>query len=113
MFVVKIDGNYYAGRNKKYADIYNVSCMGAVGAEQMSSEDAEKIKTFFENLGRVVEIEEYDAHKYLVETLKRILAYDEKQRNGSDIGYAIKNYAQKALLLADELAETANIVEIQ
>lgn len=112
MFVVKIDGNYYAGQNKKYADIYNVSCMGAVGAEQMSNEDAEKIKNYFEKLGRIVEIEEYDAHKYLTETLKRIVAYDEKQRNGADIGYAIKNCAQKALLLADELAENDAVIVI-
>lgn len=105
MVVVKIDGNYFAGRNKKYPDVYNISCMGVVGAEQMDNEKAEKVKEYFEKLGRIVEIEEYDAHRYLVESLKKILAYDEKQRGGADVGFAIKNYAQKALMLAGELAE--------
>lgn len=109
MYAIKIDGNYYAGRNKKYPDIYNVSCMGAVGAEQVSQEEAEKIKSYFEKLGRTVEIEEYDPHRYLVETLKKILSYDEKQRAGNDVGFAVRNLTQKALLLADELNEPITI----
>ena len=103
MYVLKIDGDYYAGRNKKYSNIYNVSGMGAVGAEQMVLEDAEKEKAYFEKFGRTVEIEPYDSQKYLLDVLKEIIALDDKQRSGKDIGCAIRNNAQKAIMFAKEL----------
>lgn len=105
MYVVKIDGDYYAGRNEKYADLYNISGMGVVGAKKMTLEETVEIRRHFEQpgIGRTVEVEEYNPTKYLMDTLKEIIVLDQKQREGIDVGYAIRNNAQKALKLLWEI----------
>lgn len=96
-FVVKIDGNYYSGQNEKYADMYNITGSGALGAKRMNIRDAENLKAYFERLGRKVEIEKYDSKKYLSECISKIIQYEKDRQNGNDCGYAIENIAKRAL----------------
>lgn len=107
-YVIKLNGNYYAGRNKKYADMHNISGWGAIGAKKMKYEEAENVKALYEKLGYVVEIEEYNAQRYLEKCLEDIIRYDEKNRNGEDCGYAIRNSAQKAIEYLKQIAEGNN-----
>ena len=104
-YVVKLDGNYYAGRNEKYADMHNISGRGPLGAEKMSYEEATVIRAFYERLGYTVEIEEYSARRYLEKSLEDIIRYDERNRNGGDCGYAIKNSAQNAIEYLEQMTQ--------
>lgn len=96
-YVVIIDGDYYAGANKKYSDMYNISGSGAIGAKQMDYETAEKIREYYEQIGRNASIEEYNPHRYIKDALEKIIRCDEEQRDGKDVGYIIRNLAQKCL----------------
>lgn len=101
-YVVKLDGIYYAGKNEKYADI---SGRGPLGAEKMSYEEAAVIRALYERLGYTVEIEEYSARRYLEKSLEDIIRYDERNRNGGDCGYAIKNSAQNAIEYLEQMTQ--------
>ena len=85
--------------------MYNVSGMGVVGAEKLTLDEAEEIKEYFEQpgIGRTVEIEEYNPKRFLMDALKEIVVLDQKQREGMDVGFAIKNNAQKAMKLLWEV----------
>lgn len=96
-YVLKLDGDYYAGRNHKYMDMINLSGSGAVGAEQMDKETAEKLKTIYNKNGWQTEIELYEPKKYLKKVLEEILKYEEKRTQGKEIGYAIHNLAMYGL----------------
>ena len=96
-YVLKLDGNYYAGRNPKYIDIINLSGSGAAGAEQMDKETAEKLKTIYSKYGWQAEIELYEPKKYLKEVLEEILKYEEERTRGKEIGYAISNLVRYGL----------------
>ena len=103
-YVIKLDGDYYAGRNEKYTGMYNISGLGAFGAKKMSLETAEETKTFYEKFGRKVEIEKYDARAYLAIELESIIQHEKKRVSTGEIcGYAILNGAQHALMYLKQL----------
>lgn len=96
-YILTLDGNYYAGRNEKYADMYNISGSGPIGAKQYSRKDAEALKDYYTKNGWEVTIEEYDPKKYLKKALEEILKYEKARADGKEIGYAIKNLAEDGL----------------
>ena len=106
-FILKIDGDYYAGRNKKYSDMYDISGRGPLGAERMNRKNAEKLRDHYNNCGRNTEIEEYDPQRYFKESLGKIIKCDEKNRAGEDTGYTIRNLAQKCIEYTDQIFDNS------
>lgn len=97
-YILKFDnGGYYAGPNKKYSDMFDLSFRGAIGAQKMDEETAIKLRDFYTKQGYNVEIEIYDAREYLRNCLNKILQAEEDRLSGKDIGYMVKNNAQHAL----------------
>ena len=90
-YVLKLDGDYYAGQNAKYWDMINLSGSGAIGAKKMNKEEAERLQTAFARNGWVAEIEIYDPKKYLKASLEKILVCNTARNEGKDIGYSIEN----------------------
>ena len=105
LYVIIIDGDYYAGTSVKYPDMYNITGMGAVGAEKMSYERALHLKSLYEKMfGRAVMIEPYDPICLLRSHLEKIVKLEDERKNGKDIGCTIRNTAQQALLLVKEIS---------
>ena len=103
-YVLKFDnGGYYTGPNKKYFDMFDISFYGALYAKKMDKDTAIKLRDFYTKQGYSVEIEIYDARKYLTQSLTKILQADEDRMNGKDIGYIIKNNAQRALEYLEQI----------
>ena len=96
-YVLKLDENYYAGPNKKYADMYNISGSGPLGAKRLEKTEAEKLKEAFTKNGFEVEIEIYNPKMYLRTALEKIIQYENKWRKGNPPGYAIRNLAKESL----------------
>ena len=102
-YVLKLDGDYYAGRNAKYWDMINLSGSGAIGAKKMNKEEAERLQNAFARNGWVVEVEIYDPKKYLKDSLIKILAYDTARKEGKDVGYAIENTVEHCLRYLEQM----------
>lgn len=103
-YVLKFDnGGYYAGRNKKYSDMFDLSFRGAIGAQKIDEETAEKLRDFYTKQGYGVKIEVYDAREYLKQSLSKILQAEEDRLSGKDIGYTIKNNTQLALNYLEQI----------
>ena len=96
-YVLKLDGDYYAGPNQKYADMFNISGLGPLGAKRLTLEEAERLKAYFTKQRFEVEIEEYDAKRYMEQALEKILMYEQERQHGRDCGYAIENNAKHCL----------------
>lgn len=102
--VLRFDnGGYYAGPNEKYSDMFNLSFRGALGAKKMDRDLAIKLRDFYSKQGYGVEIEVYNAREYLKQSLMKILKADEDRANGKDIGYTIRNNAQRALEYLEQI----------
>lgn len=103
-YVLKFDnGGYYAGRNKKYYDMFDVSFRGAIGAQKMDKDTAIKLRDSFMKHCLNVEIEVYDAREYLKRSLIKILQAEEDRINGKDAGYTVENNAQLALEYLEQI----------
>lgn len=103
-YVLKFDsGGYYAGRNKKYYDMFDVSFRGAIGAQKMDEETAINLRDFYTKQGYNVEIEIYDAREYIGYCLNKILQAEKDRLNGKDTGYTVKNNAQLALEYLEQI----------
>lgn len=103
-YVLKFDnGGYYAGPNKKYSDMFNLTFGGALYAKKMDEDTVKKLKDFYTKQGHGVEVEVYDARKYLKRSLSKILQAEEDRLSGIDIGYTIENNAQLALEYLEQI----------
>lgn len=97
-YVLKIEGDYYAGRNQKYPDVFNISGNGPLGAKLLNYNEGTKLrKKYLKNGFEHVELELYDAKTYLERALQAILILEEERKKGKDPGYAIQNKAKRAL----------------
>lgn len=96
-YVLKLDGDYYAGPNPKYWDMINLSGSGAIGAKKMNKEDAEKSRNHFIKNGWTVEIEEYEPKRYIKEALEKIIECEQGRKEGKDYGYLVENLAKHCI----------------
>ena len=96
-YVLKLDGDYYAGPNQKYSDMFNIAGRGVLGAKRLTKEEANRLKDAFEKNGFDAVVEEYDARQYMEEALSKIIMYDQERQRGKDCGYAIENLAKDCL----------------
>ena len=103
IYVLKVDGNYYAGPNEKYFDMYNISGSGPLGAKKMTLKEVNTLREHFQNNDFETEIEIYDPRIYLERSLHKIIRYDENRILGKDPGYAIENLAKNCLRYLNEI----------
>ena len=96
-YVLKLDGDYYAGPNQKYSDMFNIAGRGVLGAKRLTKEEANRLKDAFEKNGFDAVVEEYDARQYMEEALSKIIMYDQERQRGKDCGYAIENLTKDCL----------------
>ena len=96
-YVLIINGDYYAGPNQKYADMYNLSGSGPIGAKLLSAEEAVKMQHYLSGLGNETSVEPYNPHRYLRQSLEKIIQYEQRRRKGYNPGYAIENTAKYCL----------------
>lgn len=105
-YVLKIEGDYYAGPNQKYPDMFNIAGNGPLGAKLLNYNEGIKLrKKYLKNGFEYVELEIYDAKTYLERTLQAILILEEERKKGKDPGYAIQNNAKKALEYLKQIDE--------
>lgn len=104
-YVLKINGNYYAGPNGKYADMYNISGSGPLGAKRMTEDELHPLADYFKENGNKIEIEIYQPEKYLKHCLEDIIRYEQEWKKGKDPGYAIRNNALNALKYLEQITK--------
>ena len=96
-YVLKLEGDYYAGWSGKYSDCFMISGRGAIGAKRYSYDEAKKKQDIFVKKGFNCVIERYEPLRYAKERVEEILKYEVGRRCGKDPGYAIHNNALKCL----------------
>ena len=96
-YVLKLDGDYYAGPSEKYSGCFMISGRGAIGAKRYSYDEAKKIQEKLVLVGYTCLIEKYEPLRYAKECLEEIIKYEVGRRRGKDPGYAIENNALECL----------------
>lgn len=102
-YVLKLDGDYYAGPNQKYWDMINISGTGAIGAKKLNKENAERLRIHFTKNGWDAEIEEYEPKKYIKKSLEKIIECEQGRKNGKDYGYLVENLAKECIKYLEQI----------
>lgn len=102
-YVLKLDGDYYAGPNPKYWDMFNISGSGALGARKMTEEDALKLRDSFARNGWDASVELYEPKKYMKKALEKILECEQGRRNGKDYGYLVENLTKYCMEYLEQI----------